>query len=262
MRESLTMAFGCNRVDSSIWTGFNVKQPLVLIPGLLCDASLWGPQVEALSDVADIWIPDLREQRTMREMGEAVCSEAPFERFALAGLSMGGYVGMEVMRSAPERVTRIALLDTRAGLDSSEESSRRHELMRLAQTARGFTPITNRLLPLLVHPSRVKDPRLTRIIRRMAQHTGIDGFVRQQSAILSRSDSGAVLSKVRVPTLVLCGREDALTPLPMHEEMARIVPGAKLVVVEQCGHLSTLEKPAEVNAALREWLAARSSDSD
>ena len=128
--------------------------------------------------------------------------------------------------------------------------------MRLAQTARGFTPVTNRLLPLLVHPSRVKDSRLTKIIRRMAQHTGVDGFVRQQKAIISRPDSRAVLQTVRIPTLVLCGRQDALTPLSMHEEMARLTPGARLVVVEECGHLSTLEKPVEVNAALIQWLSA------
>jgi pimeloyl-ACP methyl ester carboxylesterase len=231
-----------------------MKQPLVLIPGLLCDAALWGPQVEALENVADFWIPDLRAQPSIRGMGETILSEAPFSTFALAGLSMGGYVAMEVMRRAPDRVTRLALLDTRATPDAPEESERRRELIRLAQTERGFTPVTNRMLPLLVHPSRIKDAPLVRIVRDMAERTGIEGFVRQQTAIIGRLDSRPGLKDIKVPTLILCGREDAITPLARHEEMAALIPRAKLVVVEECGHLSTLERPNEVNAALRKWL--------
>ena len=234
-----------------------MKQPLVLVPGLLCDATLWAPQVEALSDIADIWIPDLREQDTMYAMAEALLSAVPFEHFALAGLSMGGYVCMEVLRQAPGRLTRLALLDTRATPDSAEETGRRQELMRLAQTERGFTPVTNRMLPLLIHADRLTDARLTQLIRDMAEHVGIQAYMRQQQAIIGRPDSRPVLNTVRAPTLVLCGRQDAITPLSVHEEIAQIVPGAKLVVVEDCGHLSTLEKPAEVNSALRDWLTAR-----
>lgn len=231
-----------------------MKHPLVLVPGLLCDAALWGPQVEALADVADFWVPELRTQRSMREMGQTVLDEAPFSAFALAGLSMGGYVAMEVMRRAPERVTRLALLDTRATPDTEEESDRRRELIRLARAERGFTPVTNRMLPLLVHPSRVKDTSLVKIIRGMAEHTGIEGFVRQQTAIIGRPDSRPGLSAIKAPTLVLCGREDAITPLARHEEMAALIPASRLEIVEACGHLSTLERPGEVNRALRSWL--------
>ena len=231
-----------------------MKHPLVLVPGLLCDAALWGPQVQALADVADFWIPDLRTQRTMREMGQAVLDEAPFSAFALAGLSMGGYVAMEVMRRAPERVTRLALLDTRATPDTGEESERRRELIRLAQTERGFAPVTNRMLPLLVHPSRVKDAPLVKVIRDMAERTGIEGFVRQQTAIIGRPDSRPELKNIKVPALIACGREDAITPLARHEEMAALIPGSQLEIIEECGHLSTLERPVEVNRALRGWL--------
>lgn len=231
-----------------------MKTPLVLLPGLLCDAALWGPQVEALSDFADFWIPDLRTQPSIREMGSAVLDDAPFSGFALAGLSMGGYVAMEVMRRGAQRVTRLALLDTRATPDMPEESERRRELIRLAQTERGFTPVTNRMLPLLVHPSRVRDAPLVRIIRDMAERTGIDGFVRQQTAIIGRPDSRVDLKEVNVPTLILCGREDAITPLARHQEMAALIPGSELTVVAACGHLSTLERPVEVNRALRAWL--------
>lgn len=226
----------------------------MLVPGLLCDAALWGPQIEALADFADFWIPDLRTQSSVRDMGRTVLDEAPFTTFALAGLSMGGYVAMEVMRRAPQRVTQLALLDTRATPDTPEESERRRELIRLAQTERGFTPVTNRMLPLLVHPSRIRDRPLVRVIRDMAERTGIEGFVRQQSAIIGRPDSRPGLESIAVPTLIVCGREDAITPLARHEEMAASIPDARLVIVEECGHLSTLERPAEVNRALRDWL--------
>ncbi|MEX0958344.1 MAG: alpha/beta fold hydrolase [Burkholderiales bacterium] len=232
-----------------------MKPALVLVPGLLCDHALWQPQVDALSADFEILIPDMTQQEAMPEMAEAVLRAAPSARFALAGLSMGGYVAMEIMRQSPHRVTRLALLDTRARPDTAGETARRLELTRLAQTAKSFTPVTRRMLPLLVHASRVKDAPLVRTIREMADRTGVEGYVRQQKAIMSRADGRFDLRKVRAPTLVLCGRQDAITSLEMHEEMASIIPGAKLVVIEDCGHLSTLERPDEVNAALRDWLA-------
>ncbi len=229
---------------------------LVLLPGLLCDSALWAPQIAALADLAHCWIPDLRAQSSIAAMGEAVLREAPSERFALAGLSMGGYVAMEIMRRAPARVTRLALLDTRATPDAPEETERRRELIRLAETERGFTPVTRRMLPLLVHPSRLGDAPLVNSIREMAERTGIDGFVRQQTAIIGRPDSRPALPQIRAPTLVLCGREDAIPPLARHEEMTALIPGARLEIVERCGHLSTLEQPDAVSGALRVWLSS------
>ena len=233
----------------------NQKSPhLVLVPGLLCDHALWEPQIAALSDICVPWVVDLIRDDSIATMAARVLAEAPAPRFALAGLSMGGYVAMEIMRLAPERVTQLALLDTRATLDTSEETARRHELMRLAQTERGFTPITTRMLPLLVHPARVNDEPLVRVIRDMAERIGAEAYVRHQQAIISRPDFRPDLQRIGCPTLVLCGREDALTPLERHEEIVRQIPTARLVVIERCGHLSTLEHPHEVNVALRDWL--------
>ena len=165
-----------------------MKQALVLLPGLLCDAALWEPQLTELAGIARFWVPDLTEYETMNEMGEAVLRDAPWNEFALAGLSMGGYVALEVMRQAPERVTRLALLDSRARPETPDETERRRQLMKLAQTERGFTPVTSRMLPLMLHPSRVKDARLAKTIRDMAERTGVEAYLRQQQAIISRPD--------------------------------------------------------------------------
>ncbi len=223
---------------------------------MLCDAALWAPQVGDLSELRRAWIADLTRHDAIAEMAAAVLREAPTERFALAGLSMGGYVAQEIMRQAPRRVERLALLDTRARPDELDETRRRQALMELAQREGGFAPVTNRMLPLLVHPARVKDEPLVRTIREMAERVGLAAYLRQQTAIIGRPDFRPLLSSIRCPTLVLCGREDALTPLVFHQEIAAAIPEAQLKVVEACGHLSTLERPAEVNAALRAWLAS------
>jgi len=228
---------------------------LILLPGLLNDAELWRDQIEGLADVARIWVPDLAPYATLREMAESVLAKAE-PTFALAGFSMGGYVAQEIVRIAPGRVSRLALLDTRSRPEEPAETQRRHEFIKLAQTERGFTPVTTRLLPLLMHPSRVKEAALVDVIRDMAERTGVEAYVRQQTAIIGRPDFRPHLAKISCPTLVLCGRQDALTPLADSESIAASIPGAKLVVVEACGHMSTMERPKEVNAALRNWLEA------
>jgi pimeloyl-ACP methyl ester carboxylesterase len=231
-----------------------MKQPLVLLPGLLCDAALWEPQLNDLADIADFFVADLTEHETMKEMAAAVLRDAPWKEFALAGLSMGGYVAQEIMRQAPQRVTKLALLDTRSRPEAPEETERRHQFIKLAQSERGFTPVTTRLLPLLLHPSRVKERALVQVIREMAERTGVEAYVRQQTAIISRPDFRPDLAGIKCPTLVLCGRQDQLTPLSDSEQIAAGIPGAKLVVVEDCGHMSTLERPETVNKVMRRWL--------
>lgn len=226
--------------------------PLVLLPGLLCDEKLWAPQIQALSDMADCRVADLTRHESVAEMAASVLADAP-ERFALAGLSMGGYVAQEIMRQAPERVLKLALLDTSPRADSDEQMVRRRGLIELAQKGR-FKGVTPRLLPLLIHPDRQQDEKLTGVIFAMAEHVGMEGFIRQQKAIMGRPDGRADLAKIAVPTLVLCGRQDALTPLDIHKEIAAGIAGSRLVIVEESGHLPTLERPAEVNMALREWL--------
>jgi pimeloyl-ACP methyl ester carboxylesterase len=231
-----------------------MKQPLVLLPGLLCDAALWEPQLQELADIADFFVADLTEHETMQDIAASVLRDSPWKEFALAGLSMGGYVAQEIIRQAPQRVKKLALLDTRSRAELPEETERRRALMQLAQSGRNFTPVTNRMLPLLVHESRVKDAPLVKVIREMAERTGIEAYIRQQNAIIARPDYRPMLPAIACPTLVLCGRQDKLTPLENSEQMATAIPGAQLVVVEECGHMSTLERPEVVNKAMREWL--------
>jgi pimeloyl-ACP methyl ester carboxylesterase len=230
------------------------KIPLILLPGLLCDAALWRAQVEGLGTLAAPIVIDLARDDSLAGMARRALDAAP-PSFALAGLSMGGYVAQEVMRQAPERVTKLALLDTSARADSPDQTARRRGLIELSEKGE-FKGVTPRLLPLLIHPARHEDKALTDQVMGMAERVGKDAFLRQQKAIMGRPDGREDLRRITCPTLVLCGRQDALTPLALHEEIAGLVSGAKLVVVEDCGHLSTMEKPVTVTAALRQWLAA------
>jgi pimeloyl-ACP methyl ester carboxylesterase len=168
---------------------------------------------------------------------------------------MGGYVALAVMRAAPQRVTHLALLDTNARADTPERKAERQRLMDLARTERGFRPVTQQLMPLLLHLDRLKDTLLVDAIQSMAERVGPDAYVRQQTAIMGRPDMRDRLRDFACPTIVLCGREDALTPLALHEEMAAAIPGSVLAVVDDCGHMATMERPEAVNGHLKAWLA-------
>ena len=229
------------------------KPSLVLVPGLLCDAALWRGQVEDLADIAQPWVADVTRDDSMTAMARRVLAEAPAGRFALAGLSMGGYIAQAIMREAPERVERLALLDTSARADTPEQTARRVGLMELAKKGE-FHGVTPQLLPLFIHPDRVSDRPLTEAVMAMTERVGKDAFLRQQRAIIGRPDNRPNLPKIACRALVLCGRQDQMTPLAWSEEIAALIPGARLEIIEDCGHLTTMERPWETSVALRQWL--------
>ncbi|MEX0759412.1 MAG: alpha/beta fold hydrolase [Tistlia sp.] len=226
--------------------------PLALLPGLLLDRRLWRHQEAALADLAETWVADFDGLDSVEAMAERVLAAMP-ERFALCGLSMGGYVALSVARLAPGRVERLCLMDTRAAPDSPEVTARRRGLLELAQKGQ-FKGVTPKLLPLLVHPDRLEDAALTGDLMAQAERIGRDGFTRQQTAIMNRPDARPWLAGIRCPTLVMVGRQDALTPLENATELAAGIPDSRLVVVEDCGHLPPLERPEETSRQLRQWL--------
>lgn len=231
-----------------------MRQPLVLIPGLLLTDDFWREQVARLSDVAQCIVPSGQyDQDNMADMARAVLAEAP-ETFALCGLSMGGYICQEIMRQAPQRVTRLALLDTSSRADTPEQTQRRGDFITLAKKGR-FKGITPQLLPFLLHPDNLQNKAIVDRLLAMADTIGRDGYLKQQTSIMGRVDSRPDLPHYKIPTLVLCGREDALTPVEVHEEMAGLIPGAELVIIEDAGHLPPMETPDRVAEALRRWLA-------
>ena len=232
-----------------------MAETLVLIPGLACTSRLYEAQIAALSGERTILVADHTRDDSIQDMAARLLRQAP-ERFSLAGLSMGGYVALEVMRQAPGRVARLALLDTSARPDTPEASQDRERLIALAEAGR-LKDIAVRLWPRLVHPDRQSDEALRDIVDEMMQDTGAEAYIRQQRAIMGRADSRPLLPGIEIPTLVLAGEGDAITPPEIAREMAEMIEWASLVIVPEAGHLSSLEQPERVTQAMRLWLEHR-----
>ncbi|KPF67093.1 alpha/beta hydrolase [Bosea sp. AAP35] len=231
-----------------------MTEPLVLIPGLSCDASLYAPQCPALAPGRPILVAQHDQDESLAGLVARLLAVAP-ARFALCGLSMGGYAAFEVMRQAPERVTRLALLDTSAKPATPETNAPREQMIALAERG-AFDNVTTLLWQKLVAPDRLADEPLRLSVRAMAERIGAGGFVRQQRAIMGRPDSRPGLAAIKVPTLVLVGEEDLITPpAEAHEISSGIGAPARLVTIPGCGHLSTLEQPDRVTRELLAWLA-------
>jgi pimeloyl-ACP methyl ester carboxylesterase len=226
---------------------------VLLLPGLLSDARLWQDQVAGLSAVARVTVADLTGADTMPALAASALRQAPAGRFVVAGLSMGGYVALELLRQAPERVAGLALLDTSARPDTAEATEARKSMMQLAES--DFPAVIDTLLPRLVRPASLSDAPLVATIREMAASVGKEAFLRQERAMIARIDSRPFLDRIRCPALVLCGRDDVITPPEVHQELHAGIPGASLTVVDDSGHLSTLEQPRRVTDALSELLA-------
>ncbi|WP_186094425.1 alpha/beta fold hydrolase [Burkholderia gladioli] len=228
--------------------------PIVLIPGLLCTAEVFAPQIPALWPYGPVTVASTLEGDSIAAMAAAILASAP-PRFALAGFSMGGYLAHEILRRAPERVTRLALLSTSARADQPIQVEMRQALLEAATHGDYDTVLANATLNT-AHVSLRRDPVFAATKRRMAADIGRAAFARQTAAVIGRPDSRRELPSIAVPSLVLVGDSDPVTPPEFAREMAEAIPDAKLVIVPECGHTSPLERPEAVNAALRDWLAA------
>jgi pimeloyl-ACP methyl ester carboxylesterase len=228
--------------------------PVLLVPGLLCSARLYAPQITALWPHGPVTVADHRRDDEIGAVARHILAAAP-ERFALAGLSYGGYIAFELMRQAPNRIAKFALLDTQARPDAPEQSAARYAFITMAEQGR-LNEVVDTLYPRFVHKDRLNEKALRATVDAMVAETGPEAFVRQEKAIMSRPDSRPLLAGIKCPTLVLVGDADELTPPDLAREMADGIPGAELVIVPHCGHLATLERPEAVNAALAEWLEA------
>lgn len=225
--------------------------PILLVPGLNCTADLFGDQVPRLASERSVMIGCHTRHDAMGGLATAILADAP-PRFVLGGLSMGGYVAFEILRKAPGRVAGLVLMDTTARPDVAEATERRRRQIAIAEAGR-FAEIPAMQIPLLLAPGAVE--RLGPVVRAMAAATGPDAFVRQQRAILGRPDSRADLGSIRIPTLVLVGDGDAITPPEAAREMAEGITGSEIAVVPYCGHLATIEQPAFVTDTILGFLA-------
>jgi pimeloyl-ACP methyl ester carboxylesterase len=237
--------------------GGSVGEPLVLLPGLSCDAAVWRAVIDALPGVV-CRVAALADADDLGWMAQSVLDAAP-ARFALAGHSMGGRVALEIVRRAPARVSRLALLDTGFtarpdGEKGEAERSHRYALLALARE-QGMAAMGRRWSEPMVHRSRLADAPLMEAIVDMIARSTPDRFARQIEALLARPDASDVLAGLRCPTLVLCGRDDGWASVAQHEEIAARVAGSRLAVVEDCGHMAPMERPREVAAALQAWLS-------
>lgn len=226
--------------------------PILLIPGLVCTAEVFAPQVPALWTQGPVTVASTLEGDSIADIARAILADAP-PQFALAGISMGGYLSLEILRQAPQRVTRLALLDTSARPDTAEQAERRTQAVAQARAGHYEAGLAQ-VYRAMVHPARQDDSTLIGTGVRMGLAVGVDGFARHQQAIMQRIDSRPDLAGIAVPTTVLVGDSDPLTPPALAREMTEAIPQAKLVVIPDSGHASTLEQPEAVTHALLAWL--------
>lgn len=227
--------------------------PVVMVPGLNCSARVYAPQVPALWQFGPVQIADHRRGSSMAAIAAAILRDAP-PRFALVGFSMGGYIALEILRQAKERVIKLALLDTAAAADRPDQTEKRQKNIALTREGKAAER-EEALWPLLVHESRLNDEAIRSVVKEMHQETGSEVYINQQTAIMGRADSRPMLAELKMETLIVVGDSDQLTPPAAAKEMAELIAGSQLEVLPNCGHMSTLERPDRVTKLLVEWLA-------
>jgi pimeloyl-ACP methyl ester carboxylesterase len=233
--------------------------PLLLLPGLMNDARIWNPLTAAIAGERTAHVAPTHLHDSIAESARDAIAAMPAGSFAVAGFSLGGYVAQEVCRQAGRRIAGLGLLDTGARADTEEAKQARERMIQAVDGAEdagtaAFVQVAQGFAARIVHASRLQDRELLHLLFDMASAVGSRGFVRQQRAAMNRVDTRDLLPRLHVPTVVVCGREDQVTPFSLSQEMASLLPDAELVAVAEAGHMSILEQPAAVVAALVRWL--------
>jgi len=226
--------------------------PIIFLPGMMCDARLFFPQIAALSCKHTVLIAPMGEARTMAKLAELVLEKAP-PRFALAGLSMGGILAMEILKQASERVDRVALLDTNPLAERPEIKARRVPQIEAVQSGELARVMREQMIPNYF-ANDVSTRNLQHLCVEMALQLGPEVFINQSIALRDRPDQTETLRGFTGKSLVVCGREDVLCPVDRHELMRDLLPDSRLEIIEDAGHLITLEKPEQTTAALTRWM--------
>lgn len=231
-----------------------IKTPttIVLIPGLICDGWMWGHQAAGLSEFGEIFLADLRGYNSITDMAAAMLEQTSGP-LSVAGHSMGGRVAFEMVRMAPERVIRLAALDTGYAGVKPTEAANRGALVDLAREE-GMTRLAEKWLPPMMHPMHQENEDLMRDLVDMVKRSSVESFAGQQQALLTRPDATDLLSQINCPTTLICGLQDQWSPLSQHQEMADKIPGSKVVGIDECGHMSLVEQAEAVTKALRDWM--------
>jgi pimeloyl-ACP methyl ester carboxylesterase len=250
LRVAANSRFSSNFPDPE--TSMDNTMPILLVPGLASSFRIYAPVIPALWRFGPVTVANHIRDDNMGAIARRILAEAP-ARFALAGHSMGGYIAFEIMRQAPERVAKLALINTQARPDTPEISARRREMIARARDSEP-QGILDEMFPLLVHPSRAGDVTLRKIVQDMGDDIGAEGFINNQTAIIARADSRPTMAAIKCPTLVLTSDQDQLIPNSLSKEMAEGIPGARLIVTLDCGHCPQLEQPLATADALVEWL--------
>lgn len=226
--------------------------PLILLPGMMCDARLFSPQIESLSAHSTIQVATINAHDTIGALAAEILDQAP-SRFALAGVSMGGIVAMEVFAQAADRIDRLALMDTNPLAEPAEKRMNRDRQIEKVEAGGLKQVIQEEMKPYYLTDTPDRQ-RLLDLCLDMALQQGKEVFVRQSKALRDRKDQQETLRRVDIPTLVLCGEDDQLCPIERHELMHGLIPGSELRIIGGSGHLPTLEQPAQVSEALNRWL--------
>ena len=230
----------------------NKNTTLILGSGLLCDSEIWAYLTEQLSDIAQIRLAETQQDDNLSAMAKRLLNSAP-PRFAYAGFSMGGYLGFELLRQAPHRIDKLALLSTTAQPDTAEHIQLREMFIELTQQ-NNFEQAVNRNLTLFLTPPFNNDPQLRNTLQSMAKRIGPQAYIRQLNLIINRPDSRPLLRDIKIPTSIICGREDQLTPITKHQEIAMQITHAQLHVINNARHFIILEQPQVVADILRNWM--------